>query len=507
MTVCSVRRSLILTCLCALPAVAAAAVYDFNADGTSDILWHNSSSGQVSIWELSNGLINNVVSPGTPSATWVIQGVGDFNNDNNADIIWRDSSSGQVSIWLMTNGSIDNVVSPGTPTADWVIQGVGDFNNDNNADILWRNGTSGQVSIWLMTNGGITNVVSPGTPTADWVIQGVGDFNNDNNADILWRNSTSGQVSIWLMTNGEITNVVSPGTPTADWVIQGIGDFNHDGNADIVWRNSNSGQVSIWLMTNGQITNVVSPGAPTADWVIQGIGDFNHDGDADIVWRNSNSGQVSIWLMNNGLISTVVSPGTPTTDWVTAEHVATPATGTCPDARSCAILTEHNIVRANGPFGPNNPLPGPALPPLAWSSAAAMAAASWASQCNGLTHGGQEGIYGQNISTAEYPAGPLQPPTGAFDNPEAIVRFDPSAFQNAWAQEASGYNEPTNTCTPIAPEISCGHYTQVVWRQTTQVGCATQWCTTNSPDASFPDYNLTVCDYFPAGNANNQPPY
>jgi hypothetical protein len=259
-------RVLIITCLCALPTVAAAVPYDFNADGTSDILWRNSSSGQVSIWEMANGLINNTASPGAPSANWVIQGVGDFNNDNNADILWRNSTSGQISIWLMTNGAITSVVSPGNPSADWVIQGVGDFNNDNNADILWRNSTSGQVSIWLMTNGAITSVVSPGTPTADWVIQGIGDFNHDGDADIVWRNSTNGQVSIWLMTNGAVSSVVSPGTPTADWVIQGIGDFNHDGDADIVWRNSNSGQVSIWLMNNGSVSAVMSPGTPSTEW-------------------------------------------------------------------------------------------------------------------------------------------------------------------------------------------------------------------------------------------------
>ncbi|GJP63317.1 hypothetical protein CLOP_g20389 [Closterium sp. NIES-67] len=38
----------------------------------------------------------------------------------------------------------------------------------------------------------------------------------------------------------------------------------------------------------------------------------------------------------------------------------------------------------------------------------------------------------------------------------------------------------------------CGHYTQVVWRDTTHVGCASAQC----PDGS----SMWVCDYSPPGN-------
>jgi len=48
---------------------------------------------------------------------------------------------------------------------------------------------------------------------------------------------------------------------------------------------------------------------------------------------------------------------------------------------------------------------------------------------------------------------------------------------------------------------TCGHYTQVVWRATQQVGCALGRC----PGLAYP--NTIVCDYGPGGNVNNQKPY
>ncbi|KAH9524790.1 hypothetical protein Btru_027833 [Bulinus truncatus] len=48
---------------------------------------------------------------------------------------------------------------------------------------------------------------------------------------------------------------------------------------------------------------------------------------------------------------------------------------------------------------------------------------------------------------------------------------------------------------------SCGHYTQVVWRSTTSVGCAIFHC----PNARYK--NLVFCEYFPRGNFLGQKPF
>ncbi|GKD81685.1 pathogenesis-related protein 1, partial [Tanacetum coccineum] len=44
---------------------------------------------------------------------------------------------------------------------------------------------------------------------------------------------------------------------------------------------------------------------------------------------------------------------------------------------------------------------------------------------------------------------------------------------NLWVGEKADYDYNSNTC---APGKTCGHYTQVVWRQSVQLGCARVQC-------------------------------
>jgi len=249
-------------------------VGDFDGDGKSDILWQNSSTGEVYIWLMNGTSIVNQGTPGTvsPSSGWVIQGVGDFNGDGKADILWRNSTSGDVYIWQMNGTSIASQGDLGiiSPSSGWVIQGVGDFNGDGKADILWRNTTNGEIYIWLM-NG--TNIASQGevgivSPSSGWAIQGIGDFDGNGTSDILWQNTTSGEVYLWLMSGTTITSQGSPFTlsPSSGWVIQGVGDYNGDGKADILWRNSTSGDVCIWLMNGTSIASQGDLGDVSSSW-------------------------------------------------------------------------------------------------------------------------------------------------------------------------------------------------------------------------------------------------
>lgn len=47
-----------------------------------------------------------------------------------------------------------------------------------------------------------------------------------------------------------------------------------------------------------------------------------------------------------------------------------------------------------------------------------------------------------------------------------------------------------------------GHFSQIVWKGTTQVGCATQFCS-NLVNADFTHY-FTVCNYYPPGKISSQ---
>jgi pathogenesis-related protein 1 len=147
----------------------------------------------------------------------------------------------------------------------------------------------------------------------------------------------------------------------------------------------------------------------------------------------------------------------------------------------CALLDAHNRVRAAA-----QPAPVPALEPLSWSDAAAQAAGDWARGCAWYHDPtlSARGL-GQNLYAASYP------PT-----PDGVVA--------SWASEAADYDRATNTC---APAKVCGHYTQLVWRSTRQVGCATVRCTTGSPFPGGGAWWYVACDYAPPGNYVGQRPY
>lgn len=115
----------------------------------------------------------------------------------------------------------------------------------------------------------------------------------------------------------------------------------------------------------------------------------------------------------------------------------------------------------------------------------ANVAQAWANQCV-FGYNAARGMVGENLFLSSANSGDL-----------AL-----KALQ-AWASEAPHYNFASNTCA--TGEI-CGHYTQVVWADTTQIGCAVASCPAVENFGGGPA-TIAVCDYSPPGNFNNQRPY
>jgi hypothetical protein len=98
-------------------------------------------------------------------------GTGDLNGNGTADIVWRNTSTGEVALWLMNGTTIASSGFPGGVSLNWQIAQVGDVNADGKADVIWRNRTSGGVAVWLMNGLAIASVGFPGTAPTEWEIQ------------------------------------------------------------------------------------------------------------------------------------------------------------------------------------------------------------------------------------------------------------------------------------------------------------------------------------------------
>lgn len=123
-------------------------------------------------------------------------------------------------------------------------------------------------------------------------------------------------------------------------------------------------------------------------------------------------------------------------------------------------------------------------PPLAWSDEVAKVAQRWANElarrgCE-MEHSPDKGEFGNSYGENLYRS------DGMKNTPQKIV--------DDWASEIEFFDENSRKCKGGV----CGHYTQVVWKKTTAVGCAMAKCGSQK---------IWVCNYNPPGNYVGQKPY
>ncbi len=158
---------------------------------------------------------------------------------------------------------------------------------------------------------------------------------------------------------------------------------------------------------------------------------------------------------------------------------ATTARAQLTSDEQAALLNAHNMDRSEVALGEVSGQPAAAnMTQLTWSTTLAQTAQTWANGCQFMHNPALNGQpIGENLVLG----------AGGLDDPGM------QAAVNVWFSEHTSYTYPTASS-------NTGHYTQVVWANTTQVGCGAANC--SSLGGVY-----VVCDYSPAGNLNSQPPY
>ena len=148
-----------------------------------------------------------------------------------------------------------------------------------------------------------------------------------------------------------------------------------------------------------------------------------------------------------------------------------------PSLDPAAMLAAHNQWRSKT-----------GVPALKWSNDLAGSSQKWADQLarNGCRSKHSTGKYGENI----YWAGAAQ----RSDGTSSVQKIIDRDAVDAWGNEVQDYDYASNSCHGV-----CGHYTQVVWKSTTEVGCGMAICSDKA--------QLWVCQYTPRGNMVGEKPY
>jgi uncharacterized protein YkwD len=130
------------------------------------------------------------------------------------------------------------------------------------------------------------------------------------------------------------------------------------------------------------------------------------------------------------------------------------------------MLDAHNALRRRA-----------GTPALVWSERMAAQARDWADTllARGQFAHRPNPKYGENLYEI----------SGAPATPVEVV--------SDWASEARDYDYRSNRCRDV-----CGHYTQIIWASTREVGCAV---------ARGGGREVWVCNYDPPGNWVGERPY
>lgn len=157
------------------------------------------------------------------------------------------------------------------------------------------------------------------------------------------------------------------------------------------------------------------------------------------------------------------------------------------DSEKQAILQSHNEWRSRYGVGA-----------LTWSDTLASDAQAWADEL------ANRGFQLEHSPRPPRTAGENLAYAGNTDLNSRANDLTASGVVDLWGNEVNDYDYAANTC---APGKVCGHYTQVVWSNSQQVGCGMAKGMVEDANGNQSVQEVWVCQYDPPGNFVGEKPY
>jgi hypothetical protein len=151
---------------------------DFDADGKADIIWVNPETGQLFYWLMNDAAVRaqGFLASSRPNPATRLAGAGDMNGDARTDLVWQNTSTGELTVWLMNGVTRVEArrLSPGSASTQWHIRAVADFDGNGHADIVWQHASAGYLYVWFMNRTSMTSqrFLSPAQVQRGWQVVG-----------------------------------------------------------------------------------------------------------------------------------------------------------------------------------------------------------------------------------------------------------------------------------------------------------------------------------------------